>query len=566
MAPDGKSESGCFLESLGQASVMAAEVRGEEGAGTDGEIGPGLGGQVGLEAETEGNSGLHAEEGMQARAVCTDRSPAAAAAAVGLAPAGGGTSGSVGRFPGPNACTEAVSTGQQPSVGSSATPAPAAVAAPAQAPDLPPLQQQYQLSSRRECKVAGTSSPVPPAAAAAARFSAQPPHLADQAGAGSTSRPPNVPGSAAALAAAATMVAKGGGSSMPSGKRKKAKRVECVVCLDARAEVMLLPCKHMILCWGCSQLVQAAGKPCPICCSPVEQHVAALGPGVAAEVQGAVAVASCPAAPIAAAAAAVALGPAATAKVQGGAVAPAAAVQGTAAAGALPPPAAEIQGAAGALAPGVAAEVQGAAAAVASVPAAIAGAAAARAAAQKGGEVDYGSSSRWSHPSNISSSSSSGSSGIKVAGVQGEAGGGAGRRLGVAASAIASEVVQQQSERGVQPATVLLQNLVAGSADGGSSNQRGLQGLLPALMGMNIPIASSSNNSTSNSSSSGSSLGTGGIRGAVQPSIMQQALSNKSIWLPQNAMDGVAGPSVAAAAPEIAGAAALKGGGGAQEV
>ena len=77
----------------------------------------------------------------------------------------------------------------------------------------------------------------------------------------------------AAHAPARAAVAVAAASTSLPGKRRKAKGVECVVCLDAKAEVMLLPCKHIILCWGCSQLLEAAGKPCPICCAPVEQHV-----------------------------------------------------------------------------------------------------------------------------------------------------------------------------------------------------------------------------------------------------------------------------------------------------
>ena len=56
-------------------------------------------------------------------------------------------------------------------------------------------------------------------------------------------------------------------------KPRKGKKVECVVCLDAWAQVMLLPCKHTILCQVCSSLLEAAGKPCPICCANVEQHL-----------------------------------------------------------------------------------------------------------------------------------------------------------------------------------------------------------------------------------------------------------------------------------------------------
>ena len=75
----------------------------------------------------------------------------------------------------------------------------------------------------------------------------------------------------AATADTAAVAAAGGGSK-ESGT-KKVKKVECAVCLDARADVMLLPCKHTILCGPCSQLLYAAGKPCPICCSDVEQRV-----------------------------------------------------------------------------------------------------------------------------------------------------------------------------------------------------------------------------------------------------------------------------------------------------
>ena len=62
-------------------------------------------------------------------------------------------------------------------------------------------------------------------------------------------------------------------------KPRRLKRVECVVCLDARAEVMLLPCKHTILCQACAGLVREGGKPCPMCRAEVDGEVL-VGSGV----------------------------------------------------------------------------------------------------------------------------------------------------------------------------------------------------------------------------------------------------------------------------------------------
>ena len=74
------------------------------------------------------------------------------------------------------------------------------------------------------------------------------------------------------------------GSSGPAAaagsKPRRAKRVECVVCLDARAEVMLLPCKHTILCQTCAELVREGGKTCPMCRTAVEGEVMMGGMGV----------------------------------------------------------------------------------------------------------------------------------------------------------------------------------------------------------------------------------------------------------------------------------------------
>jgi hypothetical protein len=48
---------------------------------------------------------------------------------------------------------------------------------------------------------------------------------------------------------------------------------ECVVCWEEEPCVLLLPCRHLCCCEGCSQALQAAGKQCPMCRAAVEQHI-----------------------------------------------------------------------------------------------------------------------------------------------------------------------------------------------------------------------------------------------------------------------------------------------------
>jgi hypothetical protein len=60
----------------------------------------------------------------------------------------------------------------------------------------------------------------------------------------------------------------GSSGSKPQGAR------ECVVCLEEEPRVLLLPCRHMCCCEGCSAALQAAGsKECPMCRAVVEQHI-----------------------------------------------------------------------------------------------------------------------------------------------------------------------------------------------------------------------------------------------------------------------------------------------------
>jgi hypothetical protein len=47
-------------------------------------------------------------------------------------------------------------------------------------------------------------------------------------------------------------------------------KVTCIVCLSAERNVLLLPCKHLVLCSGCAAKVTA----CPLCRSFVQDTVA----------------------------------------------------------------------------------------------------------------------------------------------------------------------------------------------------------------------------------------------------------------------------------------------------
>ncbi len=46
-------------------------------------------------------------------------------------------------------------------------------------------------------------------------------------------------------------------------------KVTCVVCLSAERNMLLLPCKHLVLCSGCAAKVSA----CPLCRSIVQDTV-----------------------------------------------------------------------------------------------------------------------------------------------------------------------------------------------------------------------------------------------------------------------------------------------------
>ena len=45
----------------------------------------------------------------------------------------------------------------------------------------------------------------------------------------------------------------------------------CKVCWDVPINTILIPCAHLCLCKGCSDVITAANKECPICRKPFEE-------------------------------------------------------------------------------------------------------------------------------------------------------------------------------------------------------------------------------------------------------------------------------------------------------
>jgi hypothetical protein len=48
---------------------------------------------------------------------------------------------------------------------------------------------------------------------------------------------------------------------------------KCVVCWVGDRCVVLLPCKHLALCVGCSELLKQNESDCPMCRGPVTEHM-----------------------------------------------------------------------------------------------------------------------------------------------------------------------------------------------------------------------------------------------------------------------------------------------------
>ena len=66
------------------------------------------------------------------------------------------------------------------------------------------------------------------------------------------------------------------GRSRRSKKANRAKGELCVVCWEDSPCVVLLPCRHMVLCEECSELLESKGADCPTCRATVDERVVAL--------------------------------------------------------------------------------------------------------------------------------------------------------------------------------------------------------------------------------------------------------------------------------------------------
>jgi hypothetical protein len=83
-------------------------------------------------------------------------------------------------------------------------------------------------------------------------------------------------GSPAAAATARRMISSTdgpGGACVTCGVDAALCAEPCVVCWEALPEVVLLPCKHLVLCVGCSAQVAGVGGECPMCRAAVTEHM-----------------------------------------------------------------------------------------------------------------------------------------------------------------------------------------------------------------------------------------------------------------------------------------------------
>ena len=48
---------------------------------------------------------------------------------------------------------------------------------------------------------------------------------------------------------------------------------ECVICFTAVKDTVVLPCRHLCLCQGCSQIVRMQNNACPICRTRIESFL-----------------------------------------------------------------------------------------------------------------------------------------------------------------------------------------------------------------------------------------------------------------------------------------------------
>jgi len=55
-------------------------------------------------------------------------------------------------------------------------------------------------------------------------------------------------------------------------KTKKVEPLECCVCRDEQPNVLLLPCKHLVLCKECVMVIKKTKNLCPVCRKTIKEH------------------------------------------------------------------------------------------------------------------------------------------------------------------------------------------------------------------------------------------------------------------------------------------------------
>ncbi|KAF6261822.1 hypothetical protein COO60DRAFT_1678960 [Scenedesmus sp. NREL 46B-D3] len=185
------------------------------------------------------------------------------------------------------ACVAAPAPAATGSAGSSrhagrSTAGPAAAASPASAEEAPPapsmlhswrgsLNPMYMWGRLTS---SGDSAPPPAAAAAAQRQAAgrqiYNPQQFQQQQQQQQGRQTQRSGAAADTSAAA-----GTAASESAGNSKMQTQQKCIVCMERLRDVLLLPCKHLVLCSGCAEQLEGRGAlgSCPYCRQPCAQRV-----------------------------------------------------------------------------------------------------------------------------------------------------------------------------------------------------------------------------------------------------------------------------------------------------
>jgi hypothetical protein len=150
------------------------------------------------------------------------------------------------------------------SSGSSVTPAAAVSSVGAAAASAGPGSLQWSVSfdainsqQQQQKQVVASSAQHASAAVAASNSSALLPSAT------------GAPGSASSTAAAAS------GTLVRRAAKSQRKKEKCIVCLDAPRDVLLLPCKHLVLCSGCAEQMEGRGAlgSCPYCRQACVQRV-----------------------------------------------------------------------------------------------------------------------------------------------------------------------------------------------------------------------------------------------------------------------------------------------------